>query len=229
MRVGLRQALLGMLGLLAVVLALEWAWPAGQVGTPAQLRREAALATSPVPAPRETSVWASAALARPLFSISRRPPRAEPGGHGTAAPGQARLAGIMITGFGRRAIFAPEGGGKQMVLAEGAAVNDSTIRAIQPGSVVLASGAVLRPAYDRNRVLSPSPLLGGFVPSFPSPAFPNPGFATPAVPGPTFAPGVPNPLFGTPAMPPASGEQGQPTPPVPPQLLRGNLLPQRRE
>ncbi len=219
MRVDLPRVISGVLGVLALLLTLEWVWPAGSVaGNTVSPARVAVQARAPALAARDTSAWVSAVLARPLFSVSRRPPHNVVRGIGVVAVGQARLAGIMITRNGRKAIFAPEGGGKQMVLPEGAAVNDSTIRRILPDRVTLASGAVLLPSYDKNRVSTGAP---GFQPF--TPGFANPGF-NPVMPG-----GFQNPAFPNPGLQQPPGEEpGQP-PPQGPLLLRNNMIPQRRE
>ncbi len=222
MRTDLPRALWAMLGGLAFLLVLEWAWPAGSapgVGmSPTYLAVKHGHA--PALAARDTSTWVSAILARPLFSVSRRPPANVSHGAGVVAAGQARLAGIMITRGGRRAIFAPDGGGKQLVLPEGAAVNDSTIRRILPDRVMLASGAVLLPTYDRNRASTGAPSFQPFNPNLGNPGFPNPGF-NPAIPG-----GFPNQGFQNPAQLPQAGEDGQS--PQTSLMLRGNMIPQRR-
>ena len=226
----LPRVLWGVLAVLALLLVAEWAWPSGSApGATVSPARVAVLAHAPALAARDTSAWVNAVLARPLFSATRRPPRVVTHGPGVVAVGQARLAGIMITRFGRRAIFAPEGGGKQMVLPEGAAVNDSTIRRILPDRVTLASGATLLPSYDKNRASSGTPAFQALNPGFGAPGFGNPNFANPGFANPGFPPalpgGFPNPAF---QPPPPPGEE-TPQPPQGPLLLRGNLLPQRRE
>ncbi len=209
----------GVLAVLALILALEWLVPDAPppAVSPARVR---AAATSPVLAARQTGTWVAAVLARPVFSISRRPPKVVAGSHEQVA-GEARLAGIMITRAGRRAIFAPEGGGKPLVLGEGASVNQSTIRSIQADRVLLASGAALRPTYDRNRVPSPpvpfQPVQSAFQPGFVNPNFPN---------NPAFPPGTANPNLQI-LSPPQANEDGVPTPPPP--VFRGAPIPQRRE
>ena len=226
-----RRLLAGLAAALGLVLAGEWLLPGRPMpaGAVPLARLHAAGRAAALPA-RKTTAWAEAILARPVFSISRRPPKAVAAGLAQAAPGQARLAGIMITRSGRWAIFAPEGGGHALVLAEGGAVNQTSIRSILPDRVVLASGAVLRPAYDRNRPTAATtpfqPPIAPFSPGFP--AFPNtPGqFNNPNFPQPGFQP----PAFqqaGVPAQ--QAGEDGvQPVPvPVPP--FRGGLIPQRRQ
>jgi hypothetical protein len=217
-----------LLGILSVVLLLEWVWPEGAATGPGRLGWHA------VPSPqkagfqaRAVADWAASTLARPLFSISRRPPKVEARAGPSAAPDQARLAGILIGRFGRRAIFAPEGGGKPLVLGEGAPINESVIRSIEPSQVVLASGAVLTPSFDKNRTPS-APFIPGFQP--PVAAF-QPGFANGMMPQPGF------PMQRS-VMPPPQGDgaDGAPAPglpvpgltqPVP--VFRGPMIPPRRE
>jgi hypothetical protein len=199
----------GVLAALALVLALEWLLPgSGSLALPAV--RVAGPARQVPPPARRTGAWADLVLARPVFSISRRPPRVASGPTADAVAGQARLAGIMVSQLRRLAIFAPDGGGKPLVLAEGASVNDSTIKDILPDRVILASGAVLTPAYDHNRVVPP-PALPFFQPPFQNPAFANPGFNQ----------GQPYP----------AGQNGQPAgnqmPGVPP--FRGPMIVPRRD
>jgi len=214
-----------------LVLAFEWGWPAGGDPLVPPPRLPIGHAVGQPAALRETAAWGETILQRPLFTISRRPPRAVRNGGQVAAVGQARLAGIMISRTGRRAIFAPEGGGKQRVLAEGAAVNDSTIRRIQPDRVILASGTVLLPAYDKNRSQATTP---PFQP--PPPNFAPPGFTAPGFPGAAFNPAFPNPNFPNPAMapqgmaappPPVSDDSG-PVTSIPPSP-RNQFAPQRRD
>jgi general secretion pathway protein N len=81
--------------------------------------------------------WESAVLARPLFNPDRRPV-----GQATAAAGEdaglPRLSGIMITPDGKSAIFAPAGGGKPAVVAEGGSLGGYVVRTISLDEVVLA-------------------------------------------------------------------------------------------
>ena len=239
------RLLTGLLAVLALLLAVEWLLPDAPPppsSVPLSHLRGSTRAAS-LPA-RETAVWGETILARPVFSISRRPPKIAAKGSSETPAGQSRLAGIMITRSGRRAIFAPEGGGKQMVLAEGSMVNQSTIRSILPDRVVLAGGAVLRPTYDRNRAASLI-TTPPFQPptTFQPPSFQPPGFQQN---GPNFQPTVPG-LFGTGnplpgGLPQPGGPQGIPVPhesdgddaapqrpPIPPAMFRGTIIPQRRE
>jgi hypothetical protein len=227
------QRLLGVaIGLLVLVLALEWLWPASE-GAAAILPPSRVAAQHAVAAPviaRETSGWGSTILARPLFSISRRPPRVASGGSGPAIAGQARLSGILIGRGGRRAIFAPEGGGKPLVLGEGASINDSIIRRIQADRVLLASGAVLLPAYDKSgrSATTIPPFVPAFQPAFTNPGFPQ-GFPNPAMPNPAFNQGFPAPGFTPggiqPQLPNNDEAPGNGLPPN----FRNPTLPQRRE
>jgi hypothetical protein len=206
---------------LLLLLLLEWVVPAA--GLPPGAQTPIHLAPPPrhgaLPA-RQAAGWAATILARPLFSISRRPPRVVEGGKLDTGAGQARLSGIMISPLGRRAIFAPDGGGKPLVLAEGSSVNDSIIRSIQPDRVILATGAVLHPTYDSNRstLTTTSPF---------QPVLPN--FANPAFNAPSLAPNGFNPGFQPPGFQPPGFQPGT----IPPALqspgFRGALMPQRRE
>jgi hypothetical protein len=218
--------LVGLIATLALVLVLEWVVPApgdtgGQPALPHKLGGGAKVA---IPS-REAELWARQILARPLFSISRRPAR-EATGTQSESVDQARLAGIMIGRFGRRAIFAPQGGGKPLVLAVGASVNESTIRDIFPDHVVLASGAVVRPSFDPSRPAGvTAPPFQPLAPAFPTPGFPNNGFTPPGFPVPQPTQPVPVPAEGDASQTP------QPSPPIVPgpPLFRGQMLPPRRE
>ena len=238
MRIDLPRVLLGAIAALALLLVLEWVWPSGGAeGVTVSPAHVAAQARAPARAARDTSGWVAAILARPLFSINRRPPRVAARVAGAIQVGQARLAGIMITPSGKRAIFAPDGGGKPLVLAEGATVNESTIRRILPDGVVLASGTVMHPTYDRSRPTTGSGGFQPFTPGFPNPAvtpgFPNPGgFPNPNFPG-LAAPGFQNPGFQNPGLQNPNGQAaddgGQPNPNPPAPQLRGTMIPPRRE
>lgn len=232
--------LVGLCLFLGVLLGAIWLWPAEGPPPPGPPARFRAANRSVTLAARETGSWAGVILARPVFSISRRPPKVVAGGRAETAPGQARLSGIMITRLGRRAIFAPDGGGHAMVLAERAQVNQGTIRSILPDRVVMADGTVLRPSYDRNRAPGVNTTLPyqppvAFNPQ-PNPIFNGPGggpganFQNPGMLGnPAFAqPGTPF-GFQPPANPAEATGDGQPQPPMPPPAFRGTMIPPRRE
>lgn len=85
-------------------------------------------------------------LARPLFSPTRRPPA-----HASAPADKSlpRLAGVIVTPAGRRAIFAPAAG-RPVVVPEGGSIGRYVVRSIAPGQVTLLDGGlqhVIHPAY----------------------------------------------------------------------------------
>ncbi len=224
-----RRLLAGVIATLALSLALEWLLPSGSLPPPSASVLRLGHGNQKVPlVARETAEWTSAILARPLFSSNRRPPKLTAGSHGESAPDEARLSGILIGRFGRRAIFAPTGGGKPLVLGENGAVNDSTIRRIEPNQVVLANGTVLTPSFDKNRVPA------AYTPPFAPPSFPN-QMVTPGtvIGGNGVQPNFPLPRFPQPVQPPPpAGNDGdtpdnQPAQPQPP-VFRGPI-PNRRE
>jgi hypothetical protein len=150
---------------------------------------------------KDTSDWADAILQRPLFTVTRKPPKSERGPHTSGGSGLPRLSGVIIMPTGRRAIFMPDGG-KPVTVAEGASLDDCTVRQIRPDRVGLAcpkGETVLLLTYDKTH---PAGLLTPAGPTFPqqpmNPGFPNPGF------NPGFNPAVP-------------GFQGQPPQPTQPQ------------
>jgi hypothetical protein len=84
-------------------------------------------------------------LARPLFSRVRRPPIAL----SQTVPQPPRLSGIMITGAGRYAIFAPAGG-HPIIAAEGSSVGVYKISEITTRQVIVRGPAgvvTLRTSY----------------------------------------------------------------------------------
>ncbi len=80
--------------------------------------------------------WAETVLARPLFSADRRP---ETLGRDHAT-GLARLAGIIISGDSRSAIFAADGH-KPEILSEGGEIGGYRLLHISSDSVELAGAA----------------------------------------------------------------------------------------
>jgi hypothetical protein len=229
MTVDRTRLLVLLLGAASLVLLLEWVWPEGAVEGPGRLGGWHPGQSAPKAGlqPRAVADWATSVLARPLFSVSRRPPHVEASAGPSAAPDQARLAGILIGRFGKQAIFAPEGGGKPLVLGEGAPINESVIRSIEPSQVVLASGAVLTPSFDKNRTPS-APFIPGFQPAPPGfqPNFPNGMMPQPGFPMQRSVMPQPQADGGDGTTPP-----GLPVPgiaqPVP--VFRGPMTPQRRE
>jgi hypothetical protein len=148
-------------------------------------------------------------LARPLFSTDRRP-KAAPSTGGEPTDELPRLAGIMIDGPQKHAIFQPSGDAKPITAVVGDQVAGWRVQQITVASVTLdgpGGTRTLEPKAD------PS-LVPPAAPSAPvAPVVPNPGQVTPRqyLPGGMqLPPGVPNPFAG----------QGVPQPgrPVAPQL-----------
>lgn len=209
------QALWGASLVLAVVLGLEWIGGGGE-GAPAAVpaaKHKAAPSQPQDEDTRDTADWVDTVLARPLFSVSRKPTKPDAAAK-TAGAGMPRLAGILVTPQGRRAIFAAELGGKPLVVAEGGSVNDVVIKSIRPDRVILASGVMLQPAYDKLRIPSAQPAFTPqpFVPQPFTPQTPN--MMQPFQPGgPPGMAGRPFPraiIPDPPAQPATAGEEDQP-------------------
>lgn len=119
--------------------------------------------------------WAVPLLARPLFKPDRRPdtiaPRASvSSGTSTNLP---RLAGILISADGRRAIFQSGGDDKPLVMGEGEDIAGWTIKQIFPTSVILTGRLgtqTLEPNFDPNAKVTE---IG--IPAQPPPPPPPPG------------------------------------------------------
>jgi hypothetical protein len=139
--------LAGLAVLLGGVLAAELLPDAPPTDAP--LVPEAGLAVPAPPAPAsavpDPARWVDVLLARPLFSPGRRP-AAEAASAGAELP---RLAGIIITPAGRRAIFAAAGAGRPSVLAEGERIGGYVVRSIAPAQVVVSGP-------EGDRVIHPS-------------------------------------------------------------------------
>lgn len=89
-------------------------------------------------------------LARPLFASTRRPVAA-PSGPAPTPASLPRLAGILVNGSSRSAIFAASGGAKPVVVQVGAKIGGYTVQSIEAGQVTLegTGGAqVVRPTFD---------------------------------------------------------------------------------
>lgn len=86
-------------------------------------------------------------LGRPLFSPDRRP--AASGARSVS--GLPRLAGIVVTGSRRTAIFAASPGGKPVIADEGVRIGVYDVKAISEAGVTVAGPEgtmVLRPMFD---------------------------------------------------------------------------------
>ena len=143
---------------------------------------------------------AATALARPLFSSTRRPPQDAPSGAAPDDLTDARLTGIVTTPGHRIAIFAVSGD-KPLKVAEGDAVSGWRIEGITPREVSLSgpSGTkTLQPKLDPNLASQPGqPPIG--QPGVRVPTPPAPG--RPRVPVPGAAPAVAQPPVPVGALP----------------------------
>lgn len=161
-------------------------------------RAEAPAAIHRQQSPRLEELVATA-LARPLFSSTRRPPQsAAAGGAGDSDLGDRRLTGIVTTPGHRLAIFAVTGD-KPLTVAEGDEMSGWHIESITPREVSLTgpSGTkVLLPKVDPNLAPPPAPApipnLAGRSPNLPGtprPPAAAAGSSNPAVP--VNVPGAP--------------------------------------
>ncbi len=233
MKEGLALPVYGAFGILLLLLAVEWL-PGGEpaIRMPTASHTARSNQAEPDSVARDTASWAASILHRPLFSANRRPAKNAGRAAMAAATGLPRLAGIMITAGGRRAIFMPDNG-KAMTLAEGATLDDYTIRRIAPDRVLLSGikgDKTLSPAYDPSHsggTTTSGPFQGIGNPGFPQASF-SPGFTPPQIPPLGFPrPGVPPPADDSndentenqPAAPPAM----QPFPGI-----RGPFIPHGR-
>ena len=142
------------------------------------------------------------ALARPLFSSTRRPPQSAPSDNVTSADlADMRLTGIVTEPEHHVAIFAVNGA-KPLKVTEGEAVSGWRIESITPREVSLSGPGgtkTLEPKLDPNLVqqLGPTPAA-------------NAGARLPAQPAPVAnvppRPGVPP---GLPAPPPVRPPRGR--------------------
>jgi len=84
-----------------------------------------------------TNAWLTTALARPLFSLDRRPTDADPS-TATTLGSLPWLTGVVTGPFRQSAIFAATGGGRPTVV--GKTLGEYTVGKIGPGIVTVRSG-----------------------------------------------------------------------------------------
>lgn len=109
-------------------------------------------------------------LARPLFATARRPPDAPAASPAAAPASLPRLAGVLVHGGSRSAIFAATGNGRPAVVGEGGRVGGYVVQSIEAGQVTLAGPGgkeVLRPAFDA-RAPGAAPPPGAGLPGVPA-------------------------------------------------------------
>ncbi len=198
---------------LLVIIAAEWAIPQPRVTAPAPAPLHLAANGAP-DEDKSTDDWAETINARPLFVASRRPAKNQGGGRLSSATGLPRLAGIMITPYGKRAIFMPDGG-KPVVVKEHASLNNITIdrilsncgsrdsggrEQVSPCIMLANSKTPIFPTLDKSATGTVTPSPPPFVPpNFPPGGprrFPGPMAAQNGLPG-------PGPPFMTPPSPQA--------------------------
>jgi general secretion pathway protein N len=194
-----------------IVVELDGGVAADAALTEVPLRADAAPA-APQPVPRvELEDLLRVALARPLFSATRRPPQTE--GNAATDPGltDTRLTGIVTEPDHRVAIFAITGA-KPVALTEGETVSGWRIDSISPREVSLSGPGgtkILQPRIDQDAVAQPrSPPAGaGAGRGVAGPAPPRPGAAP--VPGARPPPAAPsrNPAAPPPRRPAPTGQQ----------------------
>jgi general secretion pathway protein N len=184
--------------LFGAILIMELAPAGAEDAVVAQAARsDAASPATPRQNPRSEELVATA-LARPLFSSTRRPPQDAPSGAAADADlTDARLTGIVTTPGHRIAIFAVSGD-KPLKVAEGDAVSGWRIESITPREVSLSGPTgtkTLQPKLDPNLASQPGqPPIGQPGARVPTP--PAPG--RPRVPVPGAAPAVAQPPLGVP-------------------------------
>jgi len=106
--------------------------PAGH----AVVRTPPARRTPDIPNGQHGAGRAAVALARPLFSESRRP-ASQPSPSAAAPASLPRLTGTLIGPFGRRALFVDGSSGKPLALGESDRMGVWTVEAISEGHVTL--------------------------------------------------------------------------------------------
>jgi len=165
-----RQLLLGLLGALALLLALTIGYEilapnADEAGIAAPAAAHAA-APAAIPANRgaagaQTATWVGTILARPLFAVSRKPD-AGPAAAAAAASDEAtdlpRLTGVEMYGTTKRALFQPVGDVPPLVVGEGELVAGWTVAKIEHTSVTLTGPkgeTTVEPKFDENMVPPP--------------------------------------------------------------------------
>ena len=123
----------------------------------------------------DQQAWVTTVLGRPLFAPTRRPPPAAvaQGGDLSDLP---RLAGILISPFGKLAIFATGGAARPVAAGEGGRVGEWSVQSIADGQVVLRGADGPHPLHlrfesgTRMPVASPVPQPSGTAATLPNPA-----------------------------------------------------------
>lgn len=134
----------------------------GEVTATAAVEPARAIPAPPPPASRLSppETLTAVALARPLFSPTRRPPSSD--GPTSTELADKRLAGIVVSPQRRLAIFAVTGA-KPLVVQEGADIDGWQIETITPDEVSLRGPSgirTLRPKLDSRLMLRSNEIAG---------------------------------------------------------------------
>ena len=231
-----RRLVLSLLGAAAAVLALLILWEAlapdteeAAAPTPAAAAHDqAAAASRPAPAGAEITRWVNTILARPLFSVTRKPDAtASNAGPAITDDHQdlPRLSGILTVGNTRHALFQPSGDVPTLTVGEGELVAGWNVVKIGLDSVTLKGPngeTTLEPKFDEN--LTPA--------APPAPVYTKPATPATARPGTPQTSGQPQPAVpanirgGPPVNGP--GMPARPLPGQPPAPARTPFTPQQR-
>jgi hypothetical protein len=189
--------------LFGAILIIELAPAGAEDAVVAQAARSDAASPMTRPQNPRPEELVAAALARPLFNSTRRPPQDAPSGAGADDLADARLTGIVTTPAHRIAIFAVSGD-KPLKVAEGDAVSGWRIESITPREVSLSGptgNKTLQPKLDPTLAPPPGqPPIG--QPGGRGP--PTPAAGRPRVPVPGAAPAVALPPQGLPVNNPGA-------------------------
>jgi hypothetical protein len=188
--------------LFGAILILELTSAGAEDAVVAQAARSNAASPTTRPQNPRPEELVATALARPLFSSTRRPPQDAPSGAADSDLSDARLTGIVTTPGRRMAIFAVNGD-KPLKVAEGEAVSGWRIESITPREVSLSgpSGTkTLQPKLDPSLAPPGQPPIGQPGGRVPIP----PAAGRPRVTVPGAAPAVAQPPPGVPVVPPGA-------------------------
>ncbi|MBV8576664.1 MAG: hypothetical protein JOZ58_16730 [Acetobacteraceae bacterium] len=143
---GLTAVALGLSGVIGLEILTWQAMPEEAVVRPVSVAPSASPAAQAAPSDSHDEQL-NTILARPLFSPNRRP--AASGARSVS--GLPRLAGIVVTGSRRTAIFAAPPGGKLVVADEGTRIGAYDVKGISEAGVTVVGPegtTVLRPMFD---------------------------------------------------------------------------------
>lgn len=131
---------------LAGIIALELkSGGSERTSSPAPARAAAAVDPAPkLPEGAHAMTYLNDILARPLFTISRRPAPRSDGASGAkaATPLKSRLAGIVVGPDGKEALFVESGKTKASSIREGEDIEGWTIEKIELERVTVRAGTV---------------------------------------------------------------------------------------